>query len=86
MHDAGDGAWAEVHLWDGRMNYLLFRKYMNPNPPGKGFSWKEVRLDLRAFANRKADLILKCYNDTGNNTVSDWLNWRDLALFTTTTP
>jgi len=50
--------------------------------PGTGYlRWREVKIDLAPYAGRKADLVLKCYNERGRNTVSDWLNWRDISLF-----
>lgn len=82
MYDNGDGGWAEVHLRSGGEERVLYREYMQPNPPGEGLQWKEVRLDLRPFANREAELILRCCNDRGKNTISDWLNWRDIVIET----
>jgi hypothetical protein len=86
MYDTGDGGWAELHVRSGGEETSLFRKYMHPNPKGKGFRWEEHRLDLQPFTGRQADIILKCYNEPGNNTVSDWLNWRDLSIETAQRP
>lgn len=82
MYDSGDGAWAEVCVRAAGEETALYRQYMQPNAPGIGPQWKEVRLDLQQFAGRKAELILKCYNDKGKNTAADWLNWRDMAIET----
>jgi hypothetical protein len=53
---------------------------MQPNPPKQCLQWKEVQLDLRRYAHSSAELILRCYNDPGKQTVADWLNWRDIVL------
>jgi hypothetical protein len=53
---------------------------MRLNPKEKSHPWKEVAVDLQAYWNEEADLILKCYNDPGKNTVADWLNWRDIVI------
>jgi hypothetical protein len=80
MYDMGDGGWAEVRLRARGSETTLFREYMNPNPPGRGFSWREVDIDLSPHAGKDAELVLECYNDPGKNTISDWLNWRDLSI------
>ena len=80
MYDNGDGGWAEIRLRSGGKEVVLYHEYMQPNPPGKGLQWKEVRLDLRPFANQEAELILGCHNDRGKNTISDWLNWRNIVI------
>jgi hypothetical protein len=82
MYDNGDGGWAEIRLRSGGKDVVLYHEYMQPNPPGKGLQWKEVRVDLRPFANQEAELILGCYNDRGKNTISDWLNWRNIVIET----
>ncbi len=80
MHALGDGAWAEVLLRTGTQEKVLFREYMHPDPSRRSLLWKEVHVDLSPFAPEKADLILRCYNDAGKNTVGDWLNWRKVVL------
>lgn len=80
MHDQGDGAWAEVAVREGGRIQSLYRRYMNPNPPGQGLTWEEVVLDLSAYAGRSIELVLSCQNSPGNTTIADWLNWRDLRL------
>jgi len=82
MYDTGDGGWAELALKTGGKETVLYREYQYPNPKGKGFRWKEMRLDLEPFAHQEGEIILKCYNDLGKNTVSDWLNWRDMVIET----
>jgi len=80
MFDQGDGAWAEVMLRAQGKEFVVYREYMNPDPRRKSMLWKEVNIDLQRFANQEADLVLKCYNDPGKNTVADWLNWRDIVI------
>jgi hypothetical protein len=80
MFDIGDGGWAEMRLRSNGAETVLFREYMHPNPAGSGPSWREVGLDLRRFQGQKAELILRCYNDKGKNTIADWLNWRDMVM------
>ena len=80
MYDSGDGGWAQLQVRAAGKESTLYREYMEPNSRGKGLRWKEVRLDLRPFENQEVEIILKCYNDPGKNTISDWLNWRDIVL------
>jgi hypothetical protein len=80
MHDEGDGGWAELAIRSGGKQDSLYRRYMTPNPKGKGMAWKEVKLDLSRYAGKTAELVLICRNDPGNSTVADWLNWRDIRL------
>ncbi len=80
MSDMGDGGWAELGVRAEEMESVLFHEYMLPNPKGKGLRWQSVRVDLSPFEGRQAELILKCYNEPGKNTVADWLNWRDLLI------
>ncbi len=82
MFDQGDGAWAEAALRTGGKEFVVYREYMRPDPRRKSLEWKEVVFDLRPFENMEADLILRCYNDPGKNTVADWLNWRDIVIET----
>lgn len=84
MHDRGDGAWAEVAVRHEGREESIFRKYMSPNPPGKGLSWEEVVLDLSPYGGRAIELVLSCRNSPGNTTIADWLNWRDLQIGTLT--
>lgn len=80
MYDMGDGGWAEAGIRvDGRED-SLYRKYMNPNPRGKGFKWEEVSVDLSRYAGRQADLVFSCRNSAGKSTIADWLNWRDVVI------
>jgi hypothetical protein len=80
LYDGGDGGWAEAAVrYDGKSN-VLYRKYMNPNPKGRGLTWEEETFDLSPYAGRKAELVLTCRNKPGNSTVADWLNWRDIGL------
>ncbi len=80
MYDQGDGAWAELSLRTEGSETVIFRQYMRPNPRGRGLTWKEVNADLSKFAGRRGEVILRCYNERGKNTVGDWLNWRDIAI------
>lgn len=80
MNRLGDGAWAEAALRTSQGESVLFREYMHPDPGRKSLFWREVKIDLQPFAGREAELILKCTNAPGNNTVADWLNWRDIVL------
>ena len=80
MFDQGDGAWAEADLQTVEGTVTLYREYMQPNSKAQGIRWKELNIDLQPYAQRKADLILKCYNDPGKKTNADWLNWRDIAI------
>jgi len=80
MFDQGDGGWAEVDLQTAEGKVTLYREYMQPNSKAQGIQWKEMSIDLQPYAQRDADLILKCYNDPGKKTNADWLNWRDIAI------
>jgi hypothetical protein len=80
MFDQGDGGWAEAALRTAGGESVVFREYMRPDPMKRSHTWKEVVVDLQQFENEEADLILKCYNDPGKNTVADWLNWRDIVI------
>jgi hypothetical protein len=80
MFDQGDGGWAEAAMRTQGKESVIFREYMRLSPKEKSHSWKEVAVDLQAYWNEEADLILKCYNDPGKKTVADWLNWRDIVL------
>ncbi len=80
MFDQGDGGWAEALLRSQGREYVLYREHMTVDPARRSLLWREVRVDLQRFANEEAELILKCYNDKGRNTVADWLNWRDIAI------
>jgi hypothetical protein len=80
MNDIGDGGWAEMRVRSGPREITVYKEHMRPNPRGKGFRWKEIVVDLRQFAQTDVSLILLCYNEVGRNTVSDWLNWRDIAI------
>jgi hypothetical protein len=80
MYDQGDGAWAAIAVRSDGHEETLFRRYMNPNPKGKGLTWEEVLLDLGPYAGKTVDLVLSCRNSPGNTTIADWLNWRDLRL------
>jgi len=80
MYDSGDGAWAEALLRTGGRDVVLFREYMEPRRGGKALRWKEVSADLRPHANQEAELVLRCSNEPGGNTVSDWLNWRLIVV------
>jgi hypothetical protein len=61
---------------------VIYREYLLPDLKRRNLVWKEVIFDLRPYANAQADLVLKCYNDAGKNTVADWLNWRDIVIET----
>jgi len=80
MFDQGDGGWAEAALRIRGKESIIFRDYMRLSPKEKSHLWKEVIVDLQPYRNEEADLILKCYNDPGKNTVADWLNWRDIVI------
>ncbi len=80
MYGAGDGAWAEMLLQVDGNTLSLFREYMTPDSQARSLKWQEVKIDLASYAGKKADLVLKCSNERGRNTVSDWLNWRDIVL------
>jgi hypothetical protein len=80
MHDQGDGAWAEAAIRAHGREQVIYREYMKLDAKEKNLLWKEVRVDLRDFVDTEPDLILKCYNDPGKNTVADWLNWRDIVI------
>jgi hypothetical protein len=80
MYDSGDGGWAEMRLRSNGRETILFQQYMHPNPKGAGLKWREVEVDLLRFEGLQADLVLRCYNDRGRNTVADWLNWRDIVM------
>jgi hypothetical protein len=80
MYDGGDGGWAEAAVrYNGRSD-VLYRKYMNPNPNGRGLNWEEKTFDLSPYAGHTAELVLTCRNKPGNSTIADWLNWRDIRL------
>ena len=80
MYSQGDGAWAEATLRTRKGEFVVYCEYMHPDPHRETLVWKEVHFNLRQFAGEDADLILKCYNDPGKNTVADWLNWRDITI------
>ena len=80
MFEQGDGGWAEAALRLAGKETVLYREHMQPDPRRRSLLWKEVRIDLRRFEDQEADLVLKCYNDRGKNTVADWLNWRDIVI------
>ena len=80
MFEQGDGAWAEAVLRTQAGEVSAYREYMKPDPSRTELKWKEVRIDLRRFAGKEAELTLKCYNDPGKYTVADWLNWRDITI------
>jgi hypothetical protein len=80
MFDQGDGAWAEADLQTVEGKATIFREYMQPNSKTQGIRWKEMDIDLQPYAQRNAELILKCYNEPGKKTDADWLNWRDIAI------
>jgi len=80
MFDAGDGGWAEIRFRAGEREHLLYRRRMNPNPPGTGPQWTEVNLDLGRFALAEGEVLLRCFNSPGATTLADWLNWRGLAI------
>ena len=80
MFDQGDGGWAAVELRTGEGTVPLYREYMQPNSQAQGIRWKALDIDLQPYAQRDADLILKCYNAPGKKTQADWLNWRDIAI------
>lgn len=80
MYDQGDGGWAETALRSDGKESVVYREYMRPDPRRKSLQWKEVVADLQRFEDAEVDLILRCYNDPGKNTVADWLNWRDIVI------
>jgi len=82
MFNQGDGGWAEALLRVRGKDIVIYREYWRPDLRQANLVWKEVTFDLRPYANEQADLILRCYNDAGRNTVADWLNWRDIAIET----
>jgi hypothetical protein len=82
MFELGDGGWAEVLIRSHGQDISVFREYMKPDPARRTLLWKEVRVDLGRFAGEDASLVLRCYNDPGNYTVADWLNWRDITVET----
>jgi len=82
MFNQGDGGWAEALLRVQGKDIVIYREYWRPDLRQANLVWKEVIFDLRPYANEKADLVLKCYNDAGRNTVADWLNWRDIVIET----
>ena len=82
MNELGDGGWAEALLRTDGKDKVIFQEYMTPDAKRRSPLWKEVSIDLQPFADQNAELILKCYNDPGKNTVADWLNWRDIAIET----
>jgi hypothetical protein len=80
MHDQGDGAYAELKIRAAGEEEVLLRRYMQPNQEGEGLQWEEVVLDIGAYAGKKADLVLTCFNKAGGSTIADWLNWRDIQI------
>jgi hypothetical protein len=82
MFNQGDGGWAEAVLRTGGKEIPIYREYLLPDLKRRNLVWKEVIFDLQPYANERADLVLKCYNDAGKNTVADWLNWRDIVIET----
>jgi hypothetical protein len=80
MFDQGDGGWAEADVQTAEGKVTVFREYMQPNSKARGIQWKELSIDLQPYAQRDAELILKCYNDSGKKTGADWLNWRDIFI------
>ena len=80
MFNQGDGGWAEAALRIKGKEVVIYREYLRPDLNQSNLVWKEVTFDLRPYANEQADLVLKCYNDAGKNTVADWLNWRDIVI------
>jgi hypothetical protein len=80
LYDQGDGGWAEAAIRYSGGSEVLYWKYMNPNPKGRGLAWEEQTVDLSRYAGQKAELVLTCHNKPGNNTIADWLNWRDLRI------
>ena len=75
----GDGGWAEV-VWrsEGRRSYS-FASTLLPTTNAGTCSGRTLP-STSPYANQRGDLVLKCYNDAGKNTVADWLNWRDLVI------
>ncbi len=80
MYDMGDGGWAEVAWRSQGKESVLFQEYLNPDNRRRHLLWKDITIDLSPCANQEGDLVLKCFNDPGKNTVADWLNWRDLSV------
>lgn len=80
MFEQGDGLWAEAALRVRGKDTVIYREHLQTDPRRRSLPWKEVGIDLRQFENEEADLVLKCYNEPGRNTIADWLNWRDIAL------
>jgi hypothetical protein len=80
MFDQGDGGWAAVDLKTPKGESRIFGEYMQPNAPKQCLQWKGVQVDLGPYANSSAELILRCFNDAGKQTIADWLNWRDIIL------
>jgi hypothetical protein len=80
MFENGDGGWAEAALLSGGKEFVVFQQYMHPDPERKSLLWQEVSVDLQSYENKEVVLILKCYNDPGKNTITDWLNWRDIVI------
>jgi hypothetical protein len=80
MYDQGDGGWAEAAIRAKGKETSVFREYLKPDSKRRNLVWQEVRVDLQDYQNVEAELILKCYNDPGKNTIADWLNWRDIVI------
>jgi hypothetical protein len=80
MFEQGDGLWAEAALRIRGKDTVLYREHLQTDPWRRSLPWKEISIDLRQFENEEADLVLRCYNDPGRNTIADWLNWRDMTL------
>jgi hypothetical protein len=78
MFDRGDGAWAEARLRVRGEEVVVYHEYMKPDP--KSLLWREVIFDMSRYAGQDADLVLRCYNKPGGNTIADWLNWRDIVI------
>ena len=80
MYSLGDGGWAEIAVRANGKESVEFRDYLSTDNRRRSLLWKEVSINLQRYADAKADLVLKCYNDPGKNTVADWLNWRDITI------
>ena len=74
--------WAEAVLRIQGKEIAIYGEYLRPDLKQRNLVWKEVIFDLEPYANEQADLVLKCHNDAGKNTVADWLNWRDIVIET----
>ena len=80
MYGQGDGGWAEAGIRAGGKETLVYREYLKGKPKATSLDWKPVSLDLKDIQDAEAELVLRCYNDPGKNTIADWLNWRDIAI------